>query len=39
MSHVVVGYDGTGESERALRWAVTEARLRRLPLTVVHVWR
>ncbi|TDC86781.1 universal stress protein [Actinomadura sp. 7K507] len=39
MSHVVVGYDGTSESERALRWAVTEARLRRLPLTVSHVWR
>ena len=39
MSHVVVGYDGTSESERALRWAVGEARLRRLPLTVCHVWR
>lgn len=39
MSHVVVGYDGTSESERALRWAVEEARLRRLPLTVCHVWR
>ncbi|URN03061.1 universal stress protein [Actinomadura madurae] len=39
MSHVVVGYDGTSESERALRWAVQEARLRRLPLTVCHVWR
>jgi nucleotide-binding universal stress UspA family protein len=39
MSHVVVGYDGTSESERAVRWAVGEARLRRLPLTVCHVWR
>ncbi|TDE33951.1 universal stress protein [Actinomadura sp. 6K520] len=39
MSHVVVGYDGTAESDRALRWAVDEARLRRLPLTVCHVWR
>ncbi|WP_141576791.1 universal stress protein [Actinomadura sp. WMMA1423] len=39
MSHVVVGYDGTSESERALRWAVEEARLRRLPLTVCHAWR
>ncbi|MGI5202460.1 universal stress protein [Spirillospora sp. CA-108201] len=38
MSHVVVGYDGTSESERALRWAVEEARLRRLPLTVCHAW-
>ncbi|CNE90026.1 UspA domain-containing protein [Mycobacterium tuberculosis] len=39
MSHVVVGYDGTGESERALRWAVQEAQLRRVPLTVCHAWR
>ncbi|MES9538550.1 MULTISPECIES: universal stress protein [unclassified Actinomadura] len=39
MSHVVVGYDGTRESGRALRWAVEEARLRRLPLTVCHAWR
>ncbi|QKW37024.1 universal stress protein [Actinomadura sp. NAK00032] len=39
MSHVVVGYDGTSESERAVRWAVGEARLRRLPLTVCHAWR
>jgi nucleotide-binding universal stress UspA family protein len=39
MSHVLVGYDGTSESERALRWAVVEARLRRLPLTVCHAWR
>jgi nucleotide-binding universal stress UspA family protein len=39
MSHVVAGYDGTSESERALHWAVEEARLRRLPLTVCHAWR
>ncbi|MFA1542869.1 universal stress protein [Actinomadura monticuli] len=39
MSNVVVGYDGTGDSERALRWAVEEARVRRLPLTVCHAWR
>ncbi|MFA1547935.1 universal stress protein [Actinomadura chokoriensis] len=39
MSHVTVGYDGTSESELALRWAVGEARLRRLPLTVCHAWR
>ncbi|WP_064743758.1 universal stress protein [Actinomadura rifamycini] len=38
-SHVLVGYDGTNESERALRWAVEEARARRLPLTVCHAWR
>jgi nucleotide-binding universal stress UspA family protein len=39
MSYVVVGYDGTGDSERALRWAVQEARLRRVSLTVCHAWR
>ncbi|MEU5994939.1 universal stress protein [Spirillospora sp. NPDC047418] len=39
MSHVVVGYDGTSDSERALRWAVKEAQLRRMPLTVCHAWR
>ncbi|WP_030176689.1 universal stress protein [Spirillospora albida] len=38
-SHVLVGYDGTEESARAVRWAVTEARMRRLPLTVCHAWR
>jgi nucleotide-binding universal stress UspA family protein len=38
-SHVLVGYDGTKDGERALRWAAQEARLRHLPLTVVHAWR
>jgi nucleotide-binding universal stress UspA family protein len=37
-SHVLVGFDGSPASERALRWAVEEARLRRLPLTVCHSW-
>ncbi len=35
---VVVGYDGSDGSERALEWAVEEARLRGLPLEVVAVW-
>lgn len=35
---VLVGFDGSAASERALRWAAEEARLRRLPLTVVHAW-
>ncbi|WP_433214362.1 universal stress protein [Microtetraspora malaysiensis] len=35
---VLVGYDGSPASELALRWAVEEAQLRRLPLTVCHVW-
>jgi nucleotide-binding universal stress UspA family protein len=37
-SYVLVGFDGSAASERALRWAIDEARLRRLPLTVVHAW-
>ncbi|CNF99122.1 UspA domain-containing protein [Mycobacterium tuberculosis] len=35
---VVVGYDGSGHSEAAVRWAAEEARLRGAPLTVVHAW-
>ncbi|MGI8334283.1 universal stress protein [Actinomadura scrupuli] len=37
-SHVLVGFDGSAASERAVRWAAVEARLRRLPLTVCHAW-
>ncbi|MEU5879970.1 universal stress protein [Spirillospora sp. NPDC047279] len=37
--NVLVGYDGTAESDRALRWAADEARLRHLDLTVCHCWR
>jgi nucleotide-binding universal stress UspA family protein len=37
-SHVLVGFDGSAASERALRWAAEEARLRRMPLTVCHAW-
>ncbi|MFI0353284.1 universal stress protein [Actinomadura sp. 9N407] len=37
-SYVLVGYDGLPASEHALRWAVREARLRRLGLRVVHAW-
>lgn len=35
---VVVGYDGSDGSERALQWAVEEAKLRGLPLRIVVVW-
>lgn len=35
---VVVGYDGSDGSERALDWAAEEARLRGLPLELVTVW-
>jgi nucleotide-binding universal stress UspA family protein len=38
-SYVLVGYDGTRDSEQALRWAAEEARLRRLPLHVCYAWR
>ncbi len=33
---IVVGVDGTDTALNAVRWAVGEARLRGLPLTVVH---
>jgi nucleotide-binding universal stress UspA family protein len=35
---VVVGVDGTLSGLRALRWAVTEARVRQVPLHAVRVW-
>jgi nucleotide-binding universal stress UspA family protein len=34
---VVVGVDGSSSSESAIRWATHEARLRNVPLTLVHV--
>jgi nucleotide-binding universal stress UspA family protein len=35
---IVVGYDGSEASGAAVRWAAVEARLRGVPLTVVHAW-
>jgi nucleotide-binding universal stress UspA family protein len=35
---IVAGYDGSPESERALDWAVWEARARDTALTICHVW-
>lgn len=35
---VVVGVDGSAHAQRALRWAAAEARVRRVPLEVVHAW-
>ncbi|MGG2463277.1 universal stress protein [Streptomyces sp. RGM 3693] len=35
---VIVGVDGSPDSERALRWAADAARARSAPLRVVHVW-
>lgn len=38
MSQIVVGFDGSPESGYALRWAATEAKIRKIPLVVCHVW-
>lgn len=38
MARIVVGVDGSGPSRVALRWAITEARLRGAALEVVHTW-
>jgi nucleotide-binding universal stress UspA family protein len=38
MDAVVVGVDGSDASVDALRFAATEARLRDVPLRVVHAW-
>ena len=38
MSEILVGYDGSPAAEEALRWAVRESTLRRLPLAVCHAW-
>ncbi|POX36143.1 universal stress protein [Streptomyces sp. Ru73] len=35
---VIVGVDGSPDSERAMHWAAEAARLRSAPLQVVHVW-
>ncbi len=39
MSRIVVGFDGSPDSQRALEWAVREAGVRRSPLTVLSVYR
>ncbi len=35
---IVVGIDGSNHAHDALRWAVSEARLRGTSLTLVHSW-
>ncbi|TLS45347.1 universal stress protein [Streptomyces montanus] len=35
---VVAGFDGSAESRAAAEWAAREAKLRGLPLKLVHVW-
>ncbi|WP_433509737.1 universal stress protein [Nonomuraea sp. CA-143628] len=38
MNDIVLGYDGSDFSMQALDWALDEAELRQLPLTVAHAW-
>ena len=38
MKRIVVGIDGSAPSQRALRWAIAEARAHRASVEVVHVW-
>jgi nucleotide-binding universal stress UspA family protein len=38
MSRIVVGIDGSPTAQRALEWAVREAAVRRVPLTVITVY-
>jgi nucleotide-binding universal stress UspA family protein len=37
MSGIIVGVDGSGHSQRALDWAMKEAAIRHVPLTVLTV--
>ena len=37
MPGIVVGFDGSGHSERSVEWAMKEAALRHAPLTVLAV--
>jgi nucleotide-binding universal stress UspA family protein len=37
MSGIIVGVDGSGHSQRALAWAMREAAIRHVPVTVVTV--
>jgi nucleotide-binding universal stress UspA family protein len=37
MSGIIVGIDGSGHSQRALEWALKEAALRSVPVTVLTV--
>lgn len=39
MSGIIVGIDGSSDSQRALEWAVREAAVRQAPLRVITVYR
>ena len=36
-SRIVVGVDGSAASDAAVRWAVTESAIRKLPIMLIHV--
>ena len=38
MARILVGVDGSEHSKRALRWAIEEARLRDVPVVMVHAY-
>jgi nucleotide-binding universal stress UspA family protein len=38
VARIVVGVDGSPESNEALRWALEEARLRKSSVRAVHAW-
>ena len=38
VTEVVVGIDGSAESDDALAWALHEGRLRKLPVRAINVW-
>ncbi|MEU3885083.1 universal stress protein [Streptomyces sp. NPDC029041] len=38
LGYIMVGLDGSSESRAAAEWAAREAKLRGLPLRLVHVW-
>jgi nucleotide-binding universal stress UspA family protein len=38
VERIVVGIDGSAVSQRALRWALDEGRLRHAAVEVVHAW-
>ena len=37
-ARILVGIDGSETARHALEWALEEARLRKLPVEVVHAW-
>ncbi|MCA2218900.1 universal stress protein [Jidongwangia harbinensis] len=38
VTEVVVGFDGSPDSDEALAWALREGRLRKLPVRAINVW-